>query len=167
MHAGKWFAGCETMSNRMPEIERKFRVHDVPDGLDHGTRLRQAYLAVDGDVEVRVRDSAGTFVLGVKGGRGLERTEVEREIDAATFDELWRLAEARRIDKIRYRVPTGGHTAEVDVYSGSLAGLVVAEVEFPSRQEAEEFSPPAWFGDELTGDPRWSNAGLASHGTPE
>src|SRR5918996_1002556 len=110
----------------MPEIERKFRVHDVPDGLDDGTYMRQAYLAVDGDVEVRVRDSGGTFVLGVKGGRGLERTEVEREIDAATFDELWRLAETRRIDKTRYRLPTRGHTAEVDVYTGSLAGVVVA-----------------------------------------
>jgi hypothetical protein len=44
-------------------------------------------------------------VLGVKGGRGLERTEVEVEIDAGTFDELWGLAGARRIDKTRYRLP--------------------------------------------------------------
>jgi adenylate cyclase len=151
----------------MPEIERKFRLHDVPPDLQDGARLRQAYLAVDGDVEVRVRDTSGTFVLGVKGGRGLERTEVETEIDAATFDELWRLAEARRIDKTRYHVPTDGHTAEIDVYTGSLAGLIVAEVEFSSRQEAEAFSPPSWFGDELTGDARWSNAALAAHGTPD
>jgi adenylate cyclase len=157
----------DVVENRMPEIERKFRVHDVPDGLVDGTRLRQAYLAVDGDVEVRVRDNGGTFVLGVKGGRGLERTEVETQIDAPAFDELWRLAEARRVDKTRYRLPAGGHTAEVDVYTGSLAGLIVVEVEFSSRREAEDFDPPAWFGDELTGDPRWSNAALAAHGAPE
>jgi CYTH domain-containing protein len=151
----------------MPEIERKFRVHDVPLPLEHGVRVRQAYLAVDGAVEVRVRDRSGTYVLGVKGGQGLERTEVEVEIDVATFDELWSLATARRIDKTRYRLPTGGHTAELDVYSGSLEGLVVAEVEFTNREEAEAFTPPPWFGDELTGDPRWSNAALATDGPPE
>jgi adenylate cyclase len=151
----------------MPEIERKFRVHDVPLPLEHGVRVRQAYLAVDGAVEVRVRDRGGTYLLGVKGGQGLERTEVEVEIDVATFDELWSLATARRIDKTRYRLPTGGHTAELDVYSGSLEGLVVAEVEFTNREEAEAFTPPPWFGDELTGDPRWSNAALATDGPPE
>jgi adenylate cyclase len=151
----------------MPEIERKFRVRDVPEPLGDGTRLRQAYLAVDGAVEVRVRDHGGTHVLGIKGGRGLERTEVELEIDRATFDELWRLAPARRIEKTRYRLPAGGHTAELDAYCGSLQGLIVAEVEFSSRAEAEAFTPPSWFGDELTDDPRWSNAALATHGPPE
>jgi CYTH domain-containing protein len=151
----------------MPEIERKFRVPDPPPDLRDGTHLRQAYLAVDGDVEVRVRDQGGTFLLGVKGGRGLERAEVEIEIGAADFDQLWALASARRIDKTRYPVATGGHTAEVDVYAGSLAGLVVAEVEFASREEAEAFTPPPWCGDELTGDPGWSNASLAAHGRPD
>jgi adenylate cyclase len=151
----------------MPEIERKFRVHDLPLPLEHGVRVRQAYLAVDGAIEVRVRDRGGTYVLGVKGGQGLERTEVEVEIEAATFAELWSLATARRIDKTRYRLPTGGHTAELDVYTGSLEGVVVAEVEFTNREEAEAFTPPPWFGDELTGDPRWSNAALATDGPPE
>ncbi|HZM31432.1 MAG TPA: CYTH domain-containing protein [Acidimicrobiales bacterium] len=151
----------------MPEIERKFRVHDAPPGLRDGTRVRQAYLAVDGDVEVRVRDRGGTFLLGVKGGHGLERAEVEVEIGAADFDELWALAPGRRIDKTRYPVPADGHTAEVDVYAGPLAGLIVAEIEFASREEAEAFTPPAWCGDELTGDPSWSNAALAVHGPPE
>ncbi len=151
----------------MPEIERKFRVHDVPDPLGQGVRLRQAYLAVDGPIEVRVRDRGGTLVLGVKGGRGLERTEVEVEIDGASFDALWSLARARRIDKTRFRIPTGGHTAELDVYSGVMEGLMVVEVEFATREEAEAFDPPSWFGDELTGNPRWSNAALATDGPPE
>jgi adenylate cyclase len=151
----------------MPEIERKFRVPDPPSDLRDGTRLRQAYLAVDDDVEVRVRDRGGTFLLGVKGGHGLERTEVEAEISAADFDQLWALAAGRRIDKTRYAVAAGGHTVEVDVYAGPLAGLVVAEVEFASREDAESFTPPSWCSDELTGDPSWSNASLATHGRPE
>lgn len=151
----------------MAEIERKFLVSDAPPDLTGGTRLRQAYLAVDGDVEVRLRDRGGTPVLGVKGGHGVERSEVEVEIDRASFDELWGLATARRIEKTRYRLPAGGHTAELDVYAGSLEGLRVVEVEFASRQEADAFAPPPWFGDELTGDPRWSNAALATDGLPE
>lgn len=151
----------------MTEIERKFRVAETPPDLSSGTLLRQAYLAVDGNVEVRVRDQGGTPVLGVKGGHGVERTEVEVEIDRASFDELWSLATDRRIEKTRYRLPAGGHTAELDVYAGALEGLRVAEVEFASREEAEAFVPPPWFGDELTGDPRWSNAALAADGAPE
>jgi adenylate cyclase len=153
----------------MVEIERKFRVSGGAAGLPPlgaGTRLRQAYVAVDDTVEVRVRDQGGTHLLTVKGGRGVERAEVEVEIDAAEFDELWRLAPDRRIDKTRYRVPVGGHTAEVDVYAGALEGLVVAEVEFASREECDAFVPPPWFGEEVTGDPRWSNAALAAGGRP-
>jgi adenylate cyclase len=113
-----------------------------------------------------VRDKGGTYLLTVKGGRGVERTEVEVEIEAAAFDELWRLAPDRRIDKTRHEVPLGGHTAELDLYAGALAGLAVVEVEFDSREEADGFVPPPWFGEELTGDPRWSNAALATEGRP-
>jgi adenylate cyclase len=150
----------------MPEIERKFRVRDTPESLGEGTQLRQAYLAVDGGVEVRVRDKGGTYVLTVKGGRGVERTEVEVDVDGASFDELWALAPDRRIEKIRHEIDVDGHTAELDVYAGPLEGLVVVEVEFASRDDAEAFVPPEWFGEELTGDPRWSNAALATAGRP-
>jgi CYTH domain-containing protein len=148
------------------EVERKFRVREVPGSLGEGTRLRQAYLAVDGPVEVRVRDRGGSHVLGVKGGHGIRRTEVETEIGSTEFDELWALAPDRRIEKTRYRIPVDGRVAEVDVYAGSLEGLVMVEVEFPGRREAEAFVPPPWFGDEVTDDPRWSNAALATSGLP-
>jgi adenylate cyclase len=148
------------------EVERKFRVDDVPPALGQGTRLRQAYVAVDGDVEVRVRDQGGTHVLTVKGGRGLRRDEVEVEIDSTEFDDLWALASDRRIDKTRHRIAVDDHVAELDVYAGPLEGLVMVEVEFGSRREAEAFAPPPWFGEEVTDDPRWSNASLATSGRP-
>jgi CYTH domain-containing protein len=145
----------------MPEIERKFRLSRPPDGLGDGTRLRQAYLAVDGGVEVRVRSDGDRHVLTVKSGAGLERGEVEVPVGAAEFDELWAMAGDRHLEKVRHRVDVGGWTAEVDLYAGALDGLAVVEVEFPSRSEAEAFVPPDWFGTEVTGDPAWSNAALA------
>jgi adenylate cyclase len=149
------------------EIERKFRVARLPPDLGEGTSLRQAYVAVDGDVEVRVRSDGTHHALTVKGGAGLERDEVEVAIDAVAFADLWRLAGARHLEKTRHRVDLDGLTAELDLYVGALAGLAVVEVEFASRQEAEAFDPPDWFGAELTGEAAWSNAALAHNGAPD
>ena len=56
--------------------------------------------------------------------------------------------------------------ADVDVYAGALAGLCTAEVEFDSEDEAGAFTPPTWFGREVTGERAWSNAALARDGLP-
>jgi adenylate cyclase len=148
------------------EIERKFRIAHLPTGLGDGASLRQAYVAIDGDVEVRARSDGTHHVLTVKGGQGLERAEVEVAIGDAAFTELWTLAGDRHLEKTRHRVDLGALTAEVDLYAGALAGLAVVEVEFASRLQADAFDPPDWFGVELTGDPRWSNAALARDGAP-
>jgi CYTH domain-containing protein len=41
---------------------------------------------------------------------------------------------------------------ELNVFRGNLEGLVLAEVEFPSREKSEEFESPDWFGEEVTGE---------------
>jgi adenylate cyclase len=72
-----------------------------------------------------------------------------------------------RVEKTRYEIPYGAHLIELDVYSGALEGLVVAEVEFGSEEESARFDPPDWFGSEVTDDVRYSNRSLAVHGRPE
>ena len=150
----------------MSEIERKFLVASRPSDLQPGEPLQQAYIAVDGPTEVRIRATNTRCTLTVKGGHGLERTEVDTAIERGVFDELWPLARGRQIDKVRHRVDVGAHTAEVDIYAGALAGLEVVEVEFASVDDANRFEPPSWFGRELTGEPGWSNASLAASGRP-
>ena len=112
------------------------------------------------------RIGEGSF-LTVKRGSGLERLEEEIEITEEQFDALWPATEGRRLAKRRFYVPLDERTAEVDVYGGGLTGLITAEVEFGSVAESEEFDPPPWFGDEITGDPRYANQVLAVAGRPE
>jgi len=151
----------------MSEIERTFLVDQLPDGRSEATRIQQAYLAIDGQVEVRVRRRDGGAVVTVKAGRGLERTEVETPIGADDADALWDVAGERRIDKRRSTMAIGDLTAEIDEFDGALAGLCLVEVEFDSRDDAARFEPPDWFGTELTDDDRWSNRSLAVHGRPD
>ena len=150
------------------EIERKFLPVRLPDGVAAGERLEQGYLAVAPDgTEVRIRRRAGRSTLTVKSGPAQVRVEEELEIDDRRFEALWALTEGRRIAKTRHVVPLGnGVEAELDVYAEALAGLRVAEVEFPSAADSAAFTPPDWFGRELTGDARYANQSLALDGPP-
>lgn len=150
------------------EIERKFRVDDVPDDLTGpGNRLRQGYVALDGPAEVRIRIADDGASLTVKSGAGLSRVEVEVAVSQEQADELWLFSEGRRVEKTRHRIPIGdGLIAELDRYDGPLTGLCTVEVEFVDEARAHAFVAPSWFGDELTGHEGWSNAALAIHGLP-
>jgi CYTH domain-containing protein/CHAD domain-containing protein len=154
------------------ERERKFLVADGPDlSTAECDAMRQGYVALDGDVAVRVRRGRDGAVLTVKGGHGASRTEVEWPITDVQFDALWALTGSRRVEKRRYQVPLdgadGGVVAALDVFGGRLDGVVVVEVEFDDDDTMATFEPPSWFGAELTDDPRWSNAALAVDGAPD
>jgi adenylate cyclase len=146
------------------EIERKFVLAHPPADLPPGMPIRQGYLAIDGAVEVRVRQAGDDCVLTVKAGSGETRAEEEIPISTERFAALWPLTERRRISKVRHRMAAGDHVAEVDVYGPPLEGLVVGEVEFESAQASRSFVAPAWLGREVTGDTRYANASLASSG---
>jgi adenylate cyclase len=146
----------------MPEIERKFLVDRLPEEVRArpATHIRQGYLAVEpAEVRIRSRDDT-SHELTVKSVGGLSRSEVNLPLTPEQFQELWPLVD-RSIEKDRTRYKVDGGTAEVDVYRGPLSGLVVAELEFPSEAAAAAFVPPAWFGTEVTTDPRYRNAALA------
>ena len=153
------------------EIERKFLVRELPADLEQSrsTRIEQGYIAIaDDGTEVRVRRRDGAAVRTVKSGSGRSRREEEEvPIDAERFARLWPLTEGRRLEKTRHLISAGtGLTIELDVYSGVLAGLIVAEVEFGSENQADAFEPPEWFGAEVTEDARFKNQKLACDGAP-
>jgi CYTH domain-containing protein len=89
------------------------------------------------------------------------RDEVEFPLPDGIFDQLWPLTGGQWLTKLRYDVPIGDLVASVDVYTGRHEGLRVVEVEFVSESAAAAFTPPDWFGPEITGDDRYSNRLLA------
>jgi CYTH domain-containing protein len=149
------------------EVERKFLVDEPPD-LDgeETAEIAQGYLAAGNDGEVRLRRKDGQTLLTAKRGAGLTRDEAEVQIDAAAFERLWPLTEGRRLRKRRHLLPHGDLSIEVDVFEGELAGLVIAEIEFESEEQASAFEPPPWLGEDVTGDPRYRNESLATRGRP-
>ena len=157
------------------EIERKFLVGSLPEGLDEYRRadLIQTYLSLgnDGAPERRIRSVTAygntIFYLTEKGSGTLVREENERELGGDEYAELKRSALTAEVEKTRYYVPLGGSiTAELDVFHGRLSGLMTVEVEFESVKAAESFTPPAWFGKEVTQDSRYKNKALALFGMP-
>ncbi len=151
------------------EIERKFVVETLPSDLARhpSDSIEQGYLALDDGVEVRLRHYRGHSYLTIKGDGAGSRLEEEMEIDHARLRALWPLTSGRRIEKVRYRIPAAdGLTIELDVYRGALAGLVTAEVEFDTPEQAGRYAPPAWLGPEVTDDPRYKNRRLATEGLP-
>ena len=149
------------------EIERKFRLAEAPPWLGDcpADEIAQGYLCVAEESEVRLRRKGSDRRLTVKRGRGESREEIEIELSVEQFDALWPATDGRRLSKRRHLVALDdGLNAEVDVYAGKLEGLVVGEVEFDSEERDRGFQPPAWLGEEVTGDLRYANQSLAIEG---
>jgi adenylate cyclase len=146
------------------EIERKFLVAgNAWRAVGEPALMRQGYLSLDPERTVRVRIEGSSAMLTIKGkNRGATRGEWEYPIPVAEAAELLdTLCQQPLVEKIRHRIPSGPHTWEVDEFLGANAGLVVAEIELGSENEA--FEKPEWLGAEVTHDSRYFNSNLIRH----
>lgn len=145
------------------EIEKKFLVRNYSYQTQSScqSHIQQGYICSDRGrtVRVRIRDSRGYLTIkGPSGIGGLARYEFEKEISLDEAQHLMEICEPGKIDKTRYLVPSGKHTFEVDEFYGENEGLVMAEVELGSEDEA--FEKPVFIGQEVTGDRRYYNSCL-------
>ena len=148
------------------EIERKFLVRndDYKRQAFSSSRIKQGYICSGHGrtVRVRLRDDRGYLTIkGPSDAAGLSRYEFEKEITFEEAEQLMKLCEPGSIDKTRYLVKSGNHTFEVDEFYGDNEGLVIAEVELHSEDEA--FEKPDFIDREVTGDRRYYNAHLTKH----
>ena len=149
---------------KQQEIERKFLVTgDGWRGLGEAVLFRQGYIARTQDRTVRVRVAGEKGFLTIKyRGEGIARSEFEYDIPLEEAQALLDgLAPGEIIEKLRYTFACEGSVWEVDEFLGANQGLIVAEIELESEDEA--FDRPEWAGQEVTGDPRYFNSNLIRH----
>jgi CYTH domain-containing protein len=146
------------------EIERKFLVKELPDLSKYSFHfIEQAYLCTSPVVRIRREDD--TFYLTYKGGGMMMRREENLPLTEESYLHLLQKADGIIITKKRYLIPYHSYLIELDVFSGVYEGVVVAEVEFSSKEEALVFNPPTWFGEDVTMDGRYHNSAMSKSKT--
>jgi len=148
------------------EIERKYLVdHEKWKALNKpkGEHYRQGYIVNDDQRAVRVRVTGSHAYLTIKGPgeSNISRKEYEYEIPTTDGEELLASFTNNGTEKIRYRIPAGMFTWEVDEFLGDNQGLIVAEIELSDEQD--KFEIPDWITEEVTDDSRYANSSLAIH----
>ena len=99
-------------------------------------------------------------LLTIKGHRSTAdfALRVEKSITESEALALLFLCEPGLVEKVRWLVPSGNHTIEVDEFLGDNEGLVVAEIELHSPDEP--YLKPDFLGKEVTGEARYYNSQL-------
>lgn len=143
------------------EIERKYLVTDDSFkrlAFDH-VFVKQGYLSRNPDATVRVRVRGEHGFITVKSRNdGAVRGEWEYEIPLTDANELMLLCPAPLVEKTRWFVDFEGRIWEVDEFSGSRRGLVMAEVEL--EDVSAPVDVPPFVGREVTGMTEYYNSNL-------
>lgn len=160
------------------EIERKFTIKALPDNLESYPfhHIEQAYLNVNPVVRVRKQDDE--YYLTYKGKGMLAREESNLALNEESYYHLREKADGNIISKTRYLIPLEhpgfkegfptppadySLTIELDIFDPPFAPLIMAEVEFGSKEAAEAFLPPDWFDEDVTYRRECHNSYMALH----
>ena len=151
------------------EIERRFLVKDLS-SLDLSQykckRIIQDYLYKDKFTAIRKRktvlDDNVSFTYTIKTRKiGISVNELENEISEEEYNNLKVHPNFNHIDKIRYIIPyIDNLNIELDVFNDNFDGIIFAEIEFKSEEQANSVKLPEWFGPEITN--KLTNSDMAS-----
>lgn len=111
---------------------------------------------------IRLRQMDENWYFTVK-GLSMDEGTLEFEVGISEGQGLELVAHSyQSLEKVRHLVLEDAYLWEVDVYSGKLDGLVVAELE---NRNYTAFPPrvlPAWIGLDVTKDSQYKNSCLAA-----
>lgn len=143
------------------EIEKKFLINALPNLSKYAYhKISQAYLNTDPVVRIRKQDN--DYYLTYKGKGMMAREEYNLPLNATSYEHLAKKADGNVISKTRYLIPlNNGLTAELDIFDAPFEWLQMVEVEFESIEQANLFTPPEWFGKEVTNDHHYHNSYLS------
>lgn len=133
------------------EIERKFLIKEIPFDLSgyNKKEIEQAYLCTK--PVVRIRKSDAEYYLTYKGKGKIAREEYNLPLTEEAYLHLLKKADGNILTKTRYEIPTDNNLIiELDIFSGKFEGLILAEVEFETLEQANAYEPPEWFGRDVS-----------------
>ena len=144
------------------EIERKFLIKEIPFNLDSykARKIEQAYLCTE--PVVRIRRDNEDYYLTYKSKGFVAREEYNLPLTQEGYSHLLTKADGNIITKTRYEIPTDDSLViELDIFEGRFNGLILAEVEFESMEQADSYNPPAWFGEDVSNDTNYHNSTMS------
>lgn len=147
------------------EIEKTYLAKYIPPDLA-GTphdELEDVYLFRSDGLSIRARRKGEHFEFTIKKRVGTDtsrHTEITIPLAKDQYEEAV-AGESMRLRKCRYYYPWQGYIAEVDVFSGSLEGLVVIEFEFSSQEEKDAFVAPDFCLADVTSEKFMSGGDIA------
>ena len=158
------------------EIERKYLVEQLPENYQSYPfrSIQQGYLCTLPVIRIRKEDE--DYYLTYKGNGLLAREEHNLPLTEEAYRHLVQKIDGILLSKKPYLItlsdayssalphtkPADGLTVELDIFEGTYQGLILAEVEFSSIEEAQRFSPPSWFGKDVTFSGEYQNSKLSA-----
>ena len=144
------------------EIERKYLVKQVPENLASYPfhEIEQGYLCTEPVVRIRRQDEE--YYLTYKSKGLMIREDYNLPLTEDAYFHLREKIDGRLISKRRYLIPLDPYTIELDVFHSPKDDLILAEVEFPSEEDALTFTPPDWFGEDVTNSSLYHNSRLST-----
>ena len=129
------------------ELERTYLAKELPkeiDGADY-VEIVDIYIP-EGDAlaNLRLRKKGNKYYITKKtvvANDASKQVEQTIELSLREYEALSSCSK-KRVEKRRYFAKIDGHDAEVDVFYGDLAGLVLVEFEFADAKEKDEFVMP-------------------------
>lgn len=145
------------------EIERKYLIeHDsLPINYESYNfhEIEQGYMNTAPVVRVRREDD--NYYMTYKSSGLMAREEYNLPLNEDSYKHLLKKCDGNIISKRRYLIPLGKYTIELDVFTGQFDGLIIAEVEFDTMEDAESFTPPEWFGEDVTFSTKYHNSTMS------
>jgi CYTH domain-containing protein len=165
-------------SRALVRRERRYLLPTLPRALEHGVAamVEERYIVGTGlSLRRTLTPGAGTaghgpfLTLGQRVRTGAARSERITLIDQLSEDQYAVLARlpADVLVWRQYAVKLSSRRCALDVFSGELKGLVVAEATFSSPEEARCFRQPVFAVAEVTDDDRFSEWSLANTSTAQ
>ncbi len=144
------------------EIERKYLIHQQPENLNQYSHyeIEQGYLNTE--PVVRIRHQGNEYVLTYKSRGFLSREEYNLPLTKEAYEHMRPKVDGVLISKTRYVLPFNQELKiELDLFHEPYETLLLAEVEFPDEESAHNFTPPSWFGEEVTFSAKYQNSTLS------